>query len=80
MYSPPAVHQLRAGDGVRVELDPEVFRAAQNDHGGWEDYMAEVHVRLSTCMYMYPYIPHTGTFSCRLIFVIFVNFSVTHKN
>ena len=34
--------EVRAGDGVRVELDPGLFKAAQEDHGGWEDYMAEV--------------------------------------
>ena len=34
---------LRAGDGVRVELDPHQFKTAQeSSHGGWENYMAEV--------------------------------------
>ena len=41
---PPAVCELSAGDGVRVELDPELFKIAQEDHGGWENFMAEVHV------------------------------------
>ena len=34
--------RIRAGDGVRVELDPELFKIAQEGHGGWEDSMAEV--------------------------------------
>jgi ankyrin repeat protein len=38
---PPAVCELSAGDGVRVELDPELFKIAQEDHGGWENFMAE---------------------------------------
>ena len=44
MCATDAESELSAGDAVRVELDPELFRAAQVDHGGWEDYMAEVHV------------------------------------
>ena len=38
----PSSTGVRAGDGVRVELDPEVFKAAQEEHGGWGDHMAEV--------------------------------------
>lgn len=39
---PTAARELSAGDGVRVELDPGLFKVAQEEHGGWEDYMAEV--------------------------------------
>ena len=34
--------ELRTGDTVRVELDPGEFKFAQEGHGGWEDFMAEV--------------------------------------
>lgn len=34
-------HGLRTGDGARIELDPGVFKAKQEGHGGWQDYMAE---------------------------------------
>jgi hypothetical protein len=44
--------ELRTGDTVRVELDPGEFKSAQEGHGGWEDFMAEVYTyeltRLST--------------------------------
>jgi hypothetical protein len=29
-----------------VELDPDLFKIAQDDHGGWNDLMAEVHVHV----------------------------------
>ena len=47
VYDPPAARELSTGDGVRVELDPELFKVAQEDHGGWEDYMAEVLLTLT---------------------------------
>ena len=47
-HSHPVVHELSAGDGVRVELDPELFKVAQEDHGGWEDFMAEVYMYMHT--------------------------------
>ena len=31
-----------AGDAGAIFLDPDLFRAAQQDHGGWVDTMAEV--------------------------------------
>ena len=34
--------ELSAGDAVKVELDPDLFRIAQEEHGGWNDMMAEV--------------------------------------
>ena len=43
-------HRLCAGDGVRIELDPEVFKQAQEDHGGWNDTMAEVCVCILLCV------------------------------
>ena len=33
---------LAAGDFVKVEADPDVFKISQEDHGGWDDAMAEV--------------------------------------
>ena len=33
---------LSAGDTARVELDPDLFKIAQQNHGGWIDGMAEV--------------------------------------
>ena len=41
-YLPPNPSELSAGDAVRVELDPDLFKIAQEDHGGWNDLMAEV--------------------------------------
>ena len=41
-YIPPESPILSAGDAVRVELDPDVFKIAQEEHGGWNDRMAEV--------------------------------------
>ena len=38
---PPAM-QLSAGDAVKVQMDPDVFKTAQDGHGGWNDKMAEV--------------------------------------
>ena len=43
VYIPPDVAELSAGDAVKVELDPDLFKIAQDDHGGWNDLMAEVH-------------------------------------
>ena len=34
--------ELSAGDAVRVELDPDLFKITQEEHGGWSDLMAEV--------------------------------------
>ena len=36
---------ISAGDSVMVLLDPDVFKIAQLDHGGWIQNMAEVSVR-----------------------------------
>ena len=33
---------VKAGDSVAVYLDPDLFRVAQDDYGGWNDAMAEV--------------------------------------
>ena len=41
-YIPPDVAELSAGDAVKVELDPDLFKIAQEEHGGWSDLMAEV--------------------------------------
>ena len=43
-YLSPSPSELSAGDAVRVELDPDLFKIAQEDHGGWNDLMAEVRV------------------------------------
>ena len=41
-YIPSDKLELSAGDTVRVELDPDLFKIAQEQHGGWNDAMAEV--------------------------------------
>ena len=41
-YIPCEHEELSAGDTVQVMLDPDLFRIAQEDHGGWNDRMAEV--------------------------------------
>ncbi len=33
---------ISAGDLVRVELEPDVFKAVQEGHGGWNELMLEV--------------------------------------
>ena len=33
---------LAAGDHVKVELDPDVWKRMQEGHGEWNDRMAEV--------------------------------------
>ncbi len=43
-----APHQLEndaefvARDQVKVELDPDVWKELQQDHGGWNDFMSLV--------------------------------------
>ena len=50
-YIPPDVAELSAGDTVRVELDPDLFKIAQEEHGGWNDLMAEVYTTsMCTCI------------------------------
>ena len=34
--------ELAAGDHVKVELDPDVWKRMQQGHGEWNDRMAEV--------------------------------------
>ena len=48
-YIPPDVAELSAGDPVTVELDPDLFKIAQEEHGGWSDLMAEVTAYLVGC-------------------------------
>lgn len=43
-YTPCQCEELSAGDTVQVRCDPDVFRIAQEDHGGWNDRMAEVNI------------------------------------
>ena len=43
-YTPCQWEELSAGDTVQVRCDPDVFRIAQEDHGGWNDRMAEVNI------------------------------------
>ena len=45
---------ISTGDLVRVELEPEVFQAMQEGHGGWSEIMLEVHtctVHVYMCVY-----------------------------
>ena len=41
-YIPPATSELSTGDIVKIEVDPDIFKIAQEEHGGWNDMMAEV--------------------------------------
>ena len=50
VYIPPDVAELSAGDAVKVELDPDLFKIAQDEHGGWNDLMAEVYTQLVVYM------------------------------
>ena len=36
-------HKLVTGDVITLELDIEIVKLLQEDHGGWNDIMAEVH-------------------------------------
>ena len=49
-YEPPREGEFAAGDSVKVELDPDVWKLMQNGHGGWNDLMGMV--RLSVCRNM----------------------------
>ena len=42
----PRVHceDLAAGDNVKVELDPDMWKRMQQGHGEWNDRMAEVNI------------------------------------
>ena len=46
-YEPSREEEFAAGDSVKVELDPDVWKLMQNGHGGWNDLMSMV--RLSVC-------------------------------
>ena len=46
-FEPLREGEFSAGDTVKVELDPDVWKLMQNGHGGWNDLMANV--RLSVC-------------------------------
>ena len=47
-YEPLREGEFAAGDTVKVELDPDVWKLMQNGHGGWNDLMGMV--RLSLCV------------------------------
>ena len=49
-YGPSSEGEFAAGDSVKVELDPDVWKLMQNGHGGWNDRMSMV--RLSVCRNM----------------------------
>ena len=41
-YEPLREEEFSAGDTVKVELDPDVWKLMQNGHGGWNDLMGMV--------------------------------------
>ena len=41
-YEPLKEVEFAAGDSVKVELDPDVWKLMQNGHGGWNDLMSMV--------------------------------------
>ena len=49
-YEPLKEGEFAAGDSVKVELDPDVWKLMQNGHGGWNDRMSMV--RLPVCRKM----------------------------
>lgn len=45
-YKPQRESDFAAGDRVKVELDPDVWRLMQEGHGGWNDLMTVVNSSL----------------------------------
>lgn len=43
-------HNIASGDFVRVELDPEVFRAMHEEEYGWSNLMLAVSACVVTCL------------------------------
>ena len=43
-------HNIASGDFVRVELDPEVFRAMHEEEYGWSNLMLAVSACIVTCL------------------------------
>ena len=41
-YEPPQKTVLAAGDRIKVELNPDVWKVMQEGHGGWNDLMSVV--------------------------------------
>ena len=42
VYEPPRETILAAGDRIKVELNPDVWKVMQEGHGGWNDLMSVV--------------------------------------
>lgn len=51
LYEQPKETQFAAGDRIKVELDPDVWRAMQDGHGGWNELMAMVSTCRLACMH-----------------------------
>ena len=43
-YDPPRDTLLAAGDRIKVELNPDVWKTMQEGHGGWNELMAAVNI------------------------------------
>ena len=41
-YKPPRETVLAAGDRIKVELNPDIWKIMQEGHGGWNDLMSVV--------------------------------------
>ena len=50
-YEPPKGTLLAAGDRIKVELDPDVWKRMQEGHGGWNELMSVVSRSLWWCMF-----------------------------
>ena len=59
-YKYPEVSEVEmsAGDAVMVQADPDVFKVAQDGHGGWNDRMAEVSYGVAAVVATNPQIPN----------------------
>ena len=60
-YPDAPEREVAAGDTVMVQADPDLFRAAQDGHGGWSNDMAEVSdpddvLLLSLCLFVYLFV------------------------
>ena len=53
---------LSCGDVVTIAMDPDLFKIAQEEHGGWDDIMAEVHSIVTVFEVIPLFISHAAIF------------------
>ena len=62
---PPMERDFAAGDKIKIELDPDVWKLMQEGHGGWNDLMTMVGVSRDRSMTDHPlkfYRNHKATY------------------